>query len=160
MSGLFEIWCLLLVMTIAEAYRRFGMINLREQVPVIIELTSDEIILLNQAQLYKSSLDSLGNNLGGYSMEFYENLKKELNPALGGLVDLYLTGDFYGGFYVSIEDGSFIIGSTDSKSDDLESKYGKAIFGLSDESKAIYSRGLFFQALRNYIEGITKIQMT
>jgi len=147
-------------MTIAEAYRRFGMLNLREQVPVIIELTSDEIILLNQAQLYKSSLDSLGNNLGGYYFELYENLKKELNPTLGGLVDLYLRGDFYSGFFVSIEEDTFVIGSTDSKSDDLESKYGKAIFGLSDESKAIYSKGLFFQALRNYIEGITKIQMT
>jgi hypothetical protein len=147
-------------MTIAEAYRRFGRLNLREQVPVIIELTSDEIILLNQAQMYKSSLDSLGNNLGGYYFELYENIKKELNPALGGLVDLYLTGDFYSGFFVSIEEDNFIIGSTDSKSDDLESKYGKAIFGLSDESKAIYIKGLFFNTLKNYIEGITKIEMT
>lgn len=146
-------------MTINEAYRRFSRLDLRSQVPIIIELTSEQIILLNQAQLYQSSMDSLGNNLGGYYFEWYEDLKKGLNPGLGGLVDLYLTGNFYSGFFVRVEGGEIIIGSTDSKSDDLETKYGKAIFGLSDMSKAQYSLGVFFTGLRNYIEGVTGITM-
>ena len=145
-------------MTINEAVRRFERVDLRNQVPVIVELTKDEIILLNQAQMYQSSIDSEGNQLGGYYFKYYEDLKKGLNPGLGGKVDLYLTGDFYGGFYVKVEDMEFIIGSNDSKSDELENKYGK-IFGLTDESRTIYAKGVFFQALRNFIEGITKISM-
>ena len=133
--------------------------DLRSQVPIIIELTSEQIILLNQAQLYQSSIDSLGNNLGGYYFEWYEDLKKGMNPGLGGLVDLYLTGAFYSGFFVRVEGEEIIIGSTDSKSDDLETKYGKAIFGMTDESKARYSLGVFFTGLRNYIEGITGLTM-
>lgn len=146
-------------MTISEAYRRFQQVDLRNQVPVIIELTSEEIILLNQMQLYTESLDKSGAELGGYRSQEYENLKRGLNPGLDGKVDLRLTGDFYGGFYVRVEDTEFTIGSTDSKASKLEAKYGKAIFGMTDESKARYSMGVFFNALKNYIENITKIQM-
>lgn len=146
-------------MTINEAYRRFSRLDLRAQVPVIIELTSDQIILLNQAQLYQQSSDSLGNALGGYHLRWYEDLKKEMNPGLGGLVDLYLTGAFYSGFFVRVEKDVFVIGSTDGKSGDLESKYGKAIFGLTDESKAKYTVESFFSALKNHIEGITGFGM-
>jgi hypothetical protein len=160
MSGLLSMRCLLLGMTIAEAYRRFQRVDLRGQVPLIIELTAEQIISLNQSQLYGASLDSLGNELGGYWQEWYEDLKKSMNPALGGKVDLNLTGDFYRGFYVEVKGENIIIGSSDSKSDDLESKYGKAIFGLSQESKEDYTLNIFFNSLKNYIEGITKVQMT
>jgi hypothetical protein len=147
-------------MTINEAYRRFSRLDLRAQVPVIIELTSEQIILLNQAQLYQESKDSFGNSLGGYYFQWYEDLKKEMNPGLGGLVDLYLTGAFYSGFFVRVENDVFIIGSNDSKSGDLESKYGQAIFGLTDESKAKYTVEAFFSALKNYIEEVSGFAMS
>lgn len=146
-------------MTIAEAYRRYSKLSVREQIPVIIELTKDEIILLNQTQLYNHSIRKDGTALGGYAWRDYEEMKEMMNPALGGLVDLYLTGDFYRGFYVEVKDTHFVIGSRDSKSGDLENKYGVGIFGLTDESRATYIREYFFRALRNYIEGITGIKM-
>jgi hypothetical protein len=139
-------------MTIAEAYRRFSRLDLRSQVPIIFELTKEEMILLNQAQLYTESIDKDGDPLGGYKQIEYENLKIEMNPQLGGRVDLYLTGEFYAGFYVEVLKDEYIIGSKDSKSEELENKYGTAIFGLTDESKARYTREIFFRALRNYIE--------
>jgi hypothetical protein len=143
-------------MTIKEAFRRAQFLNLRKQVPIIIELTSEEIIALNQAQLYTRSIDSDGDALGGYQDAFYEELKKGLNPQLNGKVDLYLTGDFYSGFYVQVDDTEFIIGSTDEKSQKLENKYGKWIFGLTDESKSEYIRKVFFNAVLNYVSNITK----
>jgi len=146
----------LLEMTIKEAFRRAQFLNLRKQVPIIIELTSEEIIALNQAQLYTRSIDSDGDALGGYQDAFYEELKKGLNPQLNGKVDLYLTGDFYSGFYVQVDDTEFIIGSTDEKSQKLENKYGKWIFGLTDESKSEYIRKVFFNAVLNYVSNITK----
>ena len=143
-------------MTIKEAVRRVQFLDLRKQVPIIIELTSEEIIALNQAQLYTMSIDRDGDALGGYQSVFYEEIKKGLNPQLNGKVDLYLTGDFYNGFYVRVEDTEFIIGSTDGKSQELENKYGKAIFGLTDESKSEYIRKVFFNAVLNYVSSITK----
>lgn len=143
-------------MTINEAFKRVQAVNLRAQAPIIIELTADEIIMLNQAQLYTQSIDRDGDALGGYRAVWYEELKRGLNPQLDGLVDLNLTGDFYGGFYVSVEDTEFIIGSTDQKSQELENKYGKAIFGLTDESRALYIKNAFFKALMNYLQTLTK----
>jgi len=143
-------------MTINEAYKRVQLLDLREQVPVIIELTADEIIALNQLQLYSQSVDRDGDALGGYSTIQYEELKRGLNPQLDGLVDLYLTGDFYSGFFVKVEGDQFIIGSSDSKSGELENRYGKAIFGLTNESRALYIKTQFFTAVKNYIQGITK----
>jgi hypothetical protein len=149
-----------LEMTINEAYKRVKNLDLRAQVPIIIELTSEELIMLNQAQLYTKSIDRDGEALGGYQSQFYEDLKKGMNPQLGGLVDLNLTGDFYGGFYVRVEDTEFIIGSTDEKSQELENKYGKDIFGITDDSRGEYIRTAFFIALKNYLQNITKFPFT
>ena len=139
-------------MTIAEAYRRFSRLDLRGQVPIIFELTEEELILLNQAQLYTESIDKDGDPLGGYQQIEYEEMKIEMNPQLGGRVDLYFSGAFYSGFYVEVLKDEYIIGSKDEKSELLSNKYGMAIFGLTDESKARYTREIFFRALKNYIE--------
>ena len=160
MSGLFEIWCLLLVMTIAEAYRRFQRVDLRGQVPAIIQMTEVEIIALNHSQLYKQGIDSTGLAMIPYGEGWYRDMKITMNPELGGITDLFLSGDFYSGFFVRTEAGEIIIGSSDSKSTDLEKRYGVSIFGLTYESMEDYTKNDFFVELRNYIEGITKIQMT
>ena len=123
--------------------------------PIIIELSAEEIILLNQAQLFTQSVDKDGDALGGYATIEYEELKRGLNPSLDGLVDLRLTGDFYGGFYVSVNDTEFIIGSTDEKETILQNRYGKAIFGLTDSNKAQYTKDIFFKALKNYLQNMT-----
>jgi len=143
-------------MTISEAFNRVKRLDARTESRIIIELTGDEIILLNQAQLYTQSIDRDGDPLGGYFSQAYEDLKKGLNPQLGGLVDLNLTGDFYGGFYVSVGDTEFVIGSTDEKSQQLENKYGKWIFGLTEESRATYIKTIFIKALMSYLQTVTK----
>lgn len=143
-------------MTINEALKRVQAIDLRSQVAVIIELTQDELIMLNQRQLFTQSIDKDGDELGGYATANYTEFKKGLNPQLDGLVDLYVTGDFYNGFFVTVEGETFMIGSSDSKSSKLENQYGKAIFGITDESRAIYIKNAFFVALKNYLVNMTK----
>lgn len=144
--------------TISDVYERFKRLDLRGQVPIIVEMTGEQMILLNQSQLYTQSLDAKGEPLGGYFYQYYEDLKRSMNPQLDGRVDLYFSGAFYSGFYVKVQDTEFLIGSTDPKENNLEAKYGE-IFGLTDENQAKYVFDIFFEALRQYIENMTKIKM-
>ena len=144
--------------TINEMFERFNRLNLRDQIPILIEGTADDIIARNQSQLYTQSIDKDGDALGGYRSAQYEELKAQLNPILGGLVDLNLTGAFYRGFEILIEEDEFQVFSTDEKTEDLVNKYGAAIFGLTEENLAGYAFGAFFDALKNYIENGTGLK--
>jgi hypothetical protein len=137
---------------------RFESLDLRAQIPSLIESTEETIIALNQRQLYTQSIDKDGDPLGGYRSAEYESLKASMNPILGGLVDLNFTGAFYRGFrLLTVDENIFEIDSTDSKSEQLENKYGEAIFGLTEDSLSEYALGAFFDAMAGYIESITKL---
>lgn len=160
MSGHLHFSFVLLDMTtISGMLERFKELDLKGAVPEIIMLTSGNIISLNQAQLYNHGIKKDGSFVGTYQWDEYEAYKKTLNPNLGGMVDLYLTGSFYSGFFVKTENGEIIIGSEDSKSDALQKKYGVNIFGLTDFHKSEYTKKVFFVELKKYIENITKLSM-
>lgn len=144
--------------TIEEMLNRFESLNLRAEIPILIEKTEETIIALNQRQLYTQSIDKDGDPLGGYRSLAYEEMKIAMNPELGGLVDLNLSGAFYRGFrLLTVDENIFEIDSTDSKTEDLENKYGAAIFGLTEDSLAEYAFGAFFDAVSGYISNITKL---
>lgn len=68
-------------------------------------------------------------------------MKQTLNPLPGlGNVDLILTGGFSKGVFVDARDNSVVIESGDSKSNELQDKYGKngEVLGLSGEIKSEY----------------------
>lgn len=158
--NLFSLFLLHLVMTtIAEMYNRVKRLDLRKQVPILIEQSGDEIIALNQRQLYNNSEDSEGVPLRFYANNGYAFYKERLNSNPGfGKPDLYLTGAFYRGFYLSVTNSTYSINSRDSKTGKLEAKYGK-VFGLNSESKAEYVQRTLFIGIRKYIEGTTGVQM-
>lgn len=145
--------------TISEMINRVDRLRLREQVPVIIEQTSREIILLNQAQLYERSIDGDGKRLKAYSSPIYAIDKNRMNP-LPGLFhpDLKLTGSFFYGMYVKVDKNVFTISSSDEKTAKLEGEYGTAILKLTDESKTRYAKGVFYQGLQRYITGVTGLK--
>lgn len=75
-----------------------------------------------------------GCKIGWYLNKDYAELKHTMNPKPGqGYVDLKLTGDFYEGVFAEIDMDDIIFDSTDSKSDDLQERYGEEIFGLDEE---------------------------
>lgn len=127
-------------------------LDLRSEVPVILQRTSYEIESLNKEQLYNYGVDSTGTKLKEYSSEYYAREKNYDNPRPGkGIPDLFVTGAFYKGFGVVVSSKKFIIDSTDSKSASLEARYGSKIFGLTADNKKVYALGVFYAELKKYV---------
>ena len=144
-------------MTIAEAYRRFKSINLRQQIPILIEQDSETVIELNQSQLYDRSVDSKGEPLRLYSSQAYAIDKNRMNASPGlGRPDLFVTGEFYRGFNIKVTRNLLTIRSSDSKTSDLVKKYGSDIFGLDQQSKDKFRPRLQGNIVR-YIKSVTKV---
>lgn len=142
--------------TIIELLEGVQKLNLMAEMPIIIENTSGEIIKLNQGQLYYSGENSKGQKLQGYYFAWYERMKAAMNPNLNGeAADLFLSGDFYGGFYVKVDKNVFEVSSSDRKTTLLTGKYSEDIFGLSDESLTEYSLGIVLDAIQLYISQVT-----
>lgn len=104
-----------------------------------------DVIIINSPNLIKQvrsrwligeSVD--GGIIGEYSNspmgQDYKAYKLSLNPSAGGNVDLTLTGALSEGITLKQQGTeSFLIYSTDSKYDEIGSKYGFEEFGLSDQ---------------------------
>lgn len=145
--------------TISEAYENVKRLQLRKQVPIILEQSKEEIIALNQRQLYNNSEDSEGTPLRLYSSAGYSFEKEKRNPNPGyGRPDLFLHGDFYRGFKVTITPEFYIINSTDSKTKKLIAKYGEDIFGLTKESKTELVEERLRKGLANHIYTTTGLE--
>jgi hypothetical protein len=122
-----------------------------------INETADTIIQANQAQLYISSMDAFGNKLSLYSSPIYALDKEKQNPLPGFLhPDLFLTGDFYRGFKVTVDaNGLYSVYSIDIKADKLTAQYGCAIFGLTKENMQKYAIETFFPVFEDGFIGAT-----
>ncbi|MCK9457329.1 MAG: hypothetical protein M0R31_08560 [Candidatus Riflebacteria bacterium] len=58
-----------------------------------------------------------------------------MNPTASGKVDVYYTGEFYGGFYFDADNEGISFYSRDSKTKDLETKY-QNLFKVNANTKA------------------------
>lgn len=95
-----------------------------------------------------------------YGSLIYALEKNKQNPLAGIYTpDLNLTGAFYRGFFLSIKGFAFEISSDDEKTNELLSKYGPMIFGLSEDSINNYSRNEFFEEFKKFIENTLKLKM-
>jgi hypothetical protein len=100
--------------------------------------TSQDFLLsvakANRMQL-KMGLKSDGERIGKYRSKPYAEKKNSMNGLAGmGNVDLILTGAFEKGIFAQSEGDTLEIGSTDTKTEMLTTKYGEEIFGLMDDS--------------------------
>lgn len=133
--------------------QKVSSINLPEQVPVIIQQTSETAINLNRQQLYDTSVDKHEMKLLSYNWPNYAVMKNKMNPKPGfGHPDLYLTGSFQKAMFMKVEKESFNISSRDSKTFDLVKHYGDDIFGLTLKSKAEYTKTVWLQIKRYIIQ--------
>lgn len=150
--------------TIPEMLRRLKSVNLESQVPVIISNTSGEMVKLNREQLKLRGENSKGitiKSYAPYNSVPYALQKNQMNPSPGLFnPDLFLTGAFARGFYAKVSQNKVIFGSTDFKSDDLERKYGKQIFGLTKDSKRVYLDTSVMPEIRRYITQQTGLRFT
>jgi len=89
---------------------------------------------LNTQQLFQ------GERADGTIMPDYSFVSVNFFNKPPGPIKLYDTGDFYGGFKLGGSSFPMQIISTDSKSEELKSRYGKEIFGLTEENMAGLAR--------------------
>lgn len=141
--------------TILDVLENFRSINLKQALPGLVNETKQEIIRLNQQQLF-SGLLSTGDKVGVYKLRDYAERKNLLNPLPGfGIPDLKLSGDFYKGFVVEVNEEIYNITSRDPKTGRLYSLFGPDIFGLTEENKGLYSQGILGNAIRDFITAKT-----
>lgn len=129
--------------------------NQEKQLEQIVKLNSKQILDLNKQQLFEG-VDSSNKSLGKYKSKWYAAFKKMLNP--NGVVDLYLEGGFYTGFFIKRLKFPIQIDSRDYKRNKLVEQYGKNIFGLNQESKRIFARDIIKVALNNYWKKILRVR--
>jgi|GEM_PF-1068376 len=146
-------------MTIPEMLRRVKYLNMPLAVQESLKSTAFEAIKLNQNQLRLKGQKSDGSFLKDYQSESYAEYKNFLNSSPGfGRPDFYDTGDFQDGFYVQVKTNSLIFGSVDEKSDKLEARDGKEIFGLTKENKKVYAVQFVKPELFAYITRVTGLK--
>ena len=142
--------------TIHEMLRRVKSIDLQAIGVAIIVDSKPELLQLNKDQLMNDGVDKNSKKLKSYASNSYAVRKNRMNPFPGlGTPDLYLTGGFQNSFTLKINSkSSFEIFSTNGKSNDLTKKYGKNIFGLTENSKTEYQREVMAPEL---IKGVRKV---
>ena len=100
--------------------------------------TSEKRIEANREQMSKG-LDNTGGIIGVYASRQYAAFKQALgSQAPYGIVDLKLTKSFQQQIKSSVNGNTIVTDSTDSKSADLQKRYGTDVFGLSTQYKITY----------------------
>lgn len=134
---------------------RLKTIDLEAEVLVIVDEIKPQLIDLNTSQLF-SGVDAAGFLLKPqYKDTTYAEFKKHLNPK--GVVDLKLTGSFYEKFFISAEKFPLFLGSKDDKTPDLESKYGKDIFGITKNNLGIISKQTILPELQKKLHSLIHV---
>lgn len=107
-----------------------------EQLLRIVQEESNFVIDLNQSQML-SGIDSKGNELKEYASKGYAAYKNKINSIPGfGVPDLKLTGAFQREMYLQFSSKGFPVEifSRDEKTQTLTQKYGKDIFGVTQDN--------------------------
>lgn len=145
--------------TIHEMLRRVKQVDITNIAANIVANSKTELIEKNKAQLLDQGINKQGQKLRRYQSNSYAARKHAINPFPGfGVPDLYRTGAFQSGFKLQLlSKNEFEINSSDSKTGDLVSKYGKDIFGLTTDSKAEYSKDTMQPELVKEVKRILKL---
>lgn len=108
--------------------------NIGGQESLIVNQNKEQILDYNrQDQLYKQGIDSKGKKLKPYA--FFTIQIKQLIGQPFDRTTLFYSGRFYNRFNFVFLKRTINIFSSDSKTTDLEKKYGKDIFGLTKDNK-------------------------
>lgn len=105
---------------------------------------------LNKKQLEKG-IKSDRSYMKEYSYRTIKQRQLEGNPVKGELIALYDTGNFWKGFWAIATDGKLELLSSDSKTNELISRYGENIFGLTESNFEILGEKIMPQLKQKVI---------
>jgi hypothetical protein len=126
--------------SIAQTFRSLAN-NAGKIAETSIEENTGDYVAAQKDQLLHG-VNAAGGTFRKYRNAAYAKKKNLLNPLAGyNNPDLKLTGKFYDGIFAKVNNGILSVGSTDSKSQLLESEY-KNVFGLNPQEMEdfIYGR--------------------
>lgn len=159
-------------MSPAEAIRRLGQLeqSLENIVVDSIDLTTDDIISLNQQQLYSGRLADGSPVSPGYlddpyfksreAAQRYSDWKDQITPdeqRTPGVPNLFINGRFYQSWSIRASATKINFESSDPDAMNIEEKFSEKIYGLDDENMDTYRRESFFPVLKDQIMGQTKL---
>jgi hypothetical protein len=143
--------------TPAEFIERLQSVDIMQVVVDVFEKTKDAYLNLNRDQ-FKHGDKSTGKGIGIYANAGYALEKYSMNPEAGlGRVDLMLTHAFEKALFVDIYPDKFLVGSLDSKADQLDQDYGEDIYGLSPSHQQSYNFDVFLPEFLKKITNLTGI---
>lgn len=122
--------------------------------------TTKEAADVLAAQL-ASGVDGGSDHLRPYAA-FTKDFKLRYGTGLGRVIDrrtLYMTGDHYRGLYAKVQGGVVEMGSTDSKSKEIQNREGNDIYRLNADSKEDYLP-YHFNVFKEKYEHLTGLQFT
>lgn len=153
-------------MTTREAIRRLEQLEqtLESSVVDSIDQTADQILFLNQKQLYSGRLND-GTPLSPTYLEDpyfnsteaaqrYSDWKDEITPDSErppGVPNLFINGFFYQTWSIRASATKITFESSDPNAADIEEKFSNRIYGLDDESMDEYRWDTFFPVLKDEI---------
>jgi len=129
----------------------FIIANLEKETDAIILKNKEKILDLNREnQLFDKGIDSFGKMITPAYSPFTVSSKRIFNLPYNR-VTLFQTGAFYNAFDIMNRKGQITIFSRDSKTTDLQDKYGSEIFGLTNENEKILNYQIIKPELLNFI---------
>lgn len=140
---------------IQEISKRLAAASIEDIALKAIRDNDTRYIALNQSQLLggRDSNDKLLRP--PYSSKYYAAMKRKMNPA--GVVDLKLTGEFYGDWFVSASSFPVVFGSINEKTQMLADKYGDNLFGLNKKNRRESSQSIIRPRIATYLRGLMRI---
>lgn len=141
--------------TITELLEKIKSLSISELASDSINETSETAADLNAMQMFQG-IRSDGKEINPQYSPFTVEQKKKKGQVTDR-VTLRDTGSFYEGLVLKANKDTISFFSTDEKSDKLEKKYGKQIFGLTNENKKEYVKGRLKQVFFKKAKEITKL---
>jgi hypothetical protein len=126
-----------------------------------IKENSREYLNMNKDQMKKGEMPNGTLIKPRYSLDWYAHMKEQMNPLPGFKnPDLKLTGQFHLGMFMKVEGEDIIVGSSDSKADDLEKKYGSSssIYGLNAENESTFTNDFVMPVFFRKLEQATGLK--
>lgn len=104
---------------------------------------TEEDYIRQQKQQMLEGINSEGGRIGTYANPAYKAEKLRQNPLAEGYVDLRRKGPFQDHIFAITDNIGYRVGSTDTKSVDLQKKY-KNIFTLAPVNKQTFIRAKLY----------------
>jgi hypothetical protein len=142
-------------MTVTGMSERLNSLSVPDAIKITLGKTRQLILEKNRDQMMQG-IRSDGSVIAP-PYTYFTRLKKVEKGRDPETVTLYDTGDFHRAMFLDVGAEFVEISSTDYKADELEEKYGRAIFGLTKESTVVYLQEEGMPVLAETIRSMLKL---